>query len=345
MKTAAWPNPRLIVAPIILALGLSPALALAQNVPSYAVPVTAQPPAPPADQETIHGTISSIDNNGGVQLNDDRGFIDSVQIQPNTIINPGGVQLKSGMVVTIGGAAQGQVFAANHIDVAMNGPSGRPPQQRGDDAYVQPPAIPLKSGMELTGILATPLDSKTATVGQPVNLTDVVAANGSINGASLLGTVVDVQHPGPGRNAQIMLHFDTLQMPDGSTAPIDGIVVSMKVKTKSNAAKEVGGALVGMIVGNALGKTLLGVSGGGVVGAFGGYLVAKDDRTDITIPANTGVTVRLVHERRQSNDRVSNRRGYATRGRDRIFEDIVSLSQSDRVFFEESDCCVTGVAK
>ncbi len=319
MKTAAWPNPRLIVAPIILALGLSPAVALAQNVPSYAVPVTAQPPAPPADQETIRGTISSIDNNGGLQLNDDRGFIDSVQIQPNTIINPGGVQLKSGMVVTIGGAAQGQVFAANHIDVAMNGPSGPPPQnnngpqglprnsgaygppqQRGDDAYVQPPPIPLKSGMELSGILATPLDSKTAVVGQPVNLTDVVAANGSINGASLLGTVVDVQHPGPGRNAQIMLHFDTLQMRDGSTAPIDGMVVSMKIKTKSNAAKEVGGALVGMIVGNVLGKTLLGVSGGGVVGAFGGYLVAKDDRTDITIPANTGVTVRLVHERRQT---------------------------------------------
>jgi hypothetical protein len=291
-------------------------MALAQNLPSYAVPVTAQPPAPPADQETIRGTIASIDNNGGLQLNDDRGFIDSVQIQPNTIINPGGMQLKSGMVVTIGGAAQGQVFAANHIDVAMNaqpsnGPQGPPPQNTGafnqppqrqnGDAYVQPPPIPLKSGMELSGILGTPLDSKTATVGEPVTLMDVVAANGSINGASLLGTVVDVQHPGPGRNAQIMLHFDTLQMPDGSTAPIDGMVVSMKIKTKSNAAKEVGGALVGMIVGNALGKTLLGVSGGGVVGAFGGYLVAKDDRTDITIPANTGVTVRLVRERRQSD--------------------------------------------
>jgi hypothetical protein len=321
VKTAAWYNSRLVVAPLVLALGLAPAAALAQSLPSYAVPVTAPPAGPPpqqpADQETIHGNIASIDNNGGLQLNDDRGFVDTVQIQPNTIINPGGTQLKSGMVVTIGGGAQGNIFAANHIDVAMNGPSGPPPQngpqgpprnagafaqpQQSDDAYVQPPPIPLKSGMELTGVLGTPLDSKTATVGQPVNLTDVIAANGSINGASLLGTVVDVQHPGPGRNAQIMLHFDTLQMPDGSTTPIDGMVVSMKIKTKSNVAKEVGGAVVGMIVGNVLGKTLLGVSGGGVVGAFGGYLVAKDDRTDVTIPANTGVTVRLVHERRQSN--------------------------------------------
>ncbi len=74
----------------------------------------------------------------------------------------------------------------------------------------------------------------------------------------------------------------------------------MKIKTKRQRRERVGGALVGMIVGNALGKTLLGVSGGGVVGAFGGYLVAKDDRTDVTIPANTGVTVRLVHERRQA---------------------------------------------
>ncbi len=321
MKTAAWYNTRLIVAPLVLALGLAPTMALAQSappdLPSYASPQTAQPAQQPADQETIHGSIASIDNNGELQLNDDRGFVDSVQIQPNTIINPDGTRLKAGMVVTIGGAAQGSVFAANHIDVAMSGPQGPPPQngpqgpppqyapqgppQQDGDGYVQPPPVPLKSGMELTGILGTPLDSKTATVGEPVDLTNVIAANGSINGASLLGTVVDVQHPGPGRNAQIMLHFDTLQMPDGSTTPIDGMVVSMQIKTKSNAAKEVGGAIVGMIVGNVLGKTLLGVSGGGVVGAFGGYLVAKDDRTDITIPANTGVTVRLVHERRQSD--------------------------------------------
>jgi hypothetical protein len=325
VKTAAWYKTRLIVAPLVLALGMAPAMALAQSapapmLPSYAQPVTAPPPPPPVDQETIHGNIASIDNNGGLQLNDDRGFVDSVQIQPDTIINPGGTQLKSGMVVTIGGAAQGNVFAANHIDVAMPGPAAPappqppmppqgppqsgyapqgPPSQNGD-AYVQPPPVPLKPGMELSGILGTSLDSKTATVGEPIDLTNVTAANGSINGASLLGTVVDVQHPGPGRNAQIMLHFDTLQMPDGSTTPIDGIVVSMKIKTKSNAAKEVGGAVVGMLVGNALGKTLLGVSGGGIVGAFGGYLVAKDDRTDITIPANSGVTVRLVHERRQA---------------------------------------------
>jgi hypothetical protein len=325
VKTAAWYNPRLIAASLVLAFGMAPAMALAQSLPSYAQPVTSAPAPPPVDQETIHGSIASLDNNNGLQLNDDRGFTDSVQIQPNTIINPGGTQLAPGMVVTIGGAAQGNVFAANHIDIALSGPSGppppqgpppqnspqgsppqnpgafiQPPAQQDGDAFVQPPPVPLKPGMELTGILGTQLDSKTATVGEPVDLVNVIAANGSINGAALLGTVVDVQHPGPGRNAQIMLHFDTLQMPDGSTTPIDGIVVSMNIKTKSNAAKELGGAVVGMLVGNALGKTLLGVSGGGIVGAFGGYLVAKDDRTDITIPANSGVTVRLVHERRQA---------------------------------------------
>ncbi len=240
VKTAAWHNSRRIVAPIVLALALAPAMALAQSappgLPSYAVPAAAPPaPPPPADKETIHGSIASIDNNGNLQLNDDRGFIDSVQIQPYTIINPGNAQLTSGMVITIGGVPQGSVFAANHIDVAMSAPSGAPPPPQsapqgppngaivqppqGGDAYVQPPPVPLKSGMELSGILGTTLDSKTATVGEPVDLTDVIAANGSINGASLLGTVVDVQHPGPGRNAQIMLHFDTLQMPDGSTTP------------------------------------------------------------------------------------------------------------------------------
>ena len=96
------------------------------------------------------------------------------------------------------------------------------------------------------------------------------------------------------------MHFDSLRGADGKSDPIDGIVASMQVKTKSNAVKEAGGALVGMLAGNALAKTLLGIGGGGILGAVGGYLIAKDNRADVVIPANTAITVQLVNARRQA---------------------------------------------
>ncbi len=143
------------------------------------------------------------------------------------------------------------------------------------------------------------LDSKSAYAGQPVVLTNVATRDGSVSGATLYGMVTDVTHPGSGRNAQIRIHFETLRFANGTSAPVDGVVASMQVNTKSNAAKEVGGALVGMLIGNAVAKTILGVSGGGVVGAIGGYVIAKDSRADVTIPAQTAITVRLAGPRRQ----------------------------------------------
>jgi len=41
------------------------------------------------------------------------------------------------------------------------------------------------------------------------------------------------------------------------------------------------------------------VSGGGIVGAAGGYLIAKDNRADVVIPGDTAITVRLLRARRQ----------------------------------------------
>ena len=241
--------------------------------------------------ETIHGRIATIDDADALQVNDDRGFVDSVRLQPGAVINPKGTRLVPGMTVTISGVNRGSVFGANQIDVAGGPLAQEPPQP------VPPRDVPP---VELTGTLATPLDSKNAYVGQDVVLTNASSADGSIVAATLLGTVTDVTRAGQGRNAQIMLHFDSLRRSNGKTAPIDGIVVSMNVKTKSNAAKEAGGAILGMLAGNAILKTLFGLGGGGIIGAIGGYMVAKDNRSDVVVPADTAVTVQLVESRRQS---------------------------------------------
>ncbi len=244
-----------------------------------------------ADQETIHGQIVSNDGAGNLQVNDDRGFVDNVQLQRDTVVNPGGAQLQPGAVVTIVGTPADSVFAAQRIDVAdQPPPQGAPPLQ----------SAPPPPGREVTGVLETPLDSKTAYVGQEVALGNVASADGRIRGATLNGTVTDVTRPGQGYNAQIRIHFDSMRRADGQRVPIDGVVESMQVQTKSNAAKEAGAALLGMLAGNALFQTLFGLSGGGVIGAVGGFLIAKDNRADIVIPANTAVTVQLLTPRRQA---------------------------------------------
>jgi hypothetical protein len=288
---------RLLTALLALAMALVPMTAFAQSapsgMPSYAAPVSGGGGG--SDDETIHGSISSVDDADNFQVKDDRGFIDSVRLQSGTVIQPDGARLEPGMIVTIAGTNRGSVFAANRIDVTS--PDAAPAQSLQPD---QMPRTRLAPGTELIGTLDTSLDSKSAFAGEQVILTNVSSSSGSINGATLIGSVTDVTRPGQGRTAQVLIHFDSLRLADGTMRPIDGVVASMKVKTKSNAAKEVGGALLGMLAGNAIGKTLFGVSGGGIVGAIGGYMVARDNRSDVVIPANTDVTVQLLDPRRQA---------------------------------------------
>lgn len=238
-----------------------------------------------ASQETIHGQIVSNDGAGNLQVNDDRGFVDNVLLQRDTIVNPSGAQLQPGSVVTIAGTPAESVFAAQQIDVASQSP---------------PPGAPAETGRQVTGVLETQLDSKNAYVGEEVALDNVSSADGTIRGAHLFGTVTDVTRPGQGNNARIQMHFDSLRSADGKRVPIDGVVESMQVQTKSNALKEAGGAILGMLAGNAVLQTLFGLSGGGVIGAVGGFLIAKDNRADIVIPANTAITVQLLTPRRQA---------------------------------------------
>ena len=297
-----------------------------------ALAMAALPIAAPAQSqtETISGKIASIDDADNISLNDDRGFIDNVRLQQNTVINPPHTSLQPGMTVRITGAARGNVFAANQIDISgLQQPQPVPPPERDqpapppyrDQPPMQPqpqpfdqqpqvqrgpqpqPLDPVVSGElaggELTGGITAGLDSKTAFVGEDVILSGVSSADGSIHNATLYGSVTEVSHPSQGRAAQLDIHFERLQLRNGATYRVDGVVTQMNVNTKNNALKEVGGALAGMLIGNAIGKTVFGASGGGIVGAIGGFFVAKDNKTDVVVPQNSLVTVHLISARRQ----------------------------------------------
>jgi hypothetical protein len=103
---------RIIAALLSIAALSTPLAARAQQAPS--APTYARPAV--NGEETIRGRVNGFDGKYSLQVRDDRGFIDNVQLHQGTIINPTGLSLQPGMPVTIAGYNRGRVFAANQID-------------------------------------------------------------------------------------------------------------------------------------------------------------------------------------------------------------------------------------
>lgn len=161
-----------------------------------------------------------------------------------------------------------------------------------------PASAALAAGSHYAGVITTTVDTGSAHVGQPVRLVHV---NGSgVSNATMYGSVTKVVRAGQGRPAELQMTFTRLVLPSGTSYATDGVVTGMHANTKNNALKEAGGALAGMIVGNMIGKTVFHASGGGLIGAAGGFLIAKNNRQNMTVPAGTGVSVTLRSVRRQS---------------------------------------------
>jgi len=158
-------------------------------------------------------------------------------------------------------------------------------------------AAPAAGGY-YSGQLVNPIDSRTAYVGEPVQLTGVHGPG--VSYGQLYGTVTKVVHAGQGRPAQLQITFTRFVSPAGTYA-VDGVVTGMNAQTKNNAGKEAIGAVAGMLVGNAIGKTVFHTGIGGIVGAAGGFLIAKNNRQDMAISKNATVNVKLLSSRRQSS--------------------------------------------
>ncbi|HVA37868.1 MAG TPA: hypothetical protein VNJ51_09675 [Candidatus Dormibacteraeota bacterium] len=104
---------RAALAAASLAFIASPLAASAQEPPSYAQPGV---PSYASQDEQIHGRIISFDGGYHLQVRDDRGYVDNVELHQGTVINPTGLTLAPGMVVSINGYNAGPYFAANEID-------------------------------------------------------------------------------------------------------------------------------------------------------------------------------------------------------------------------------------
>ncbi len=157
----------------------------------------------------------------------------------------------------------------------------------------------IAPGTVLVGSMDQSLSSKDVQVGQRFTMSNVHSQDNNINGATIYGHVADVQRASQGRNAKIELAFDKLRTRSGNSYALDGRATNVQTNTKNNTLKEVGGAVAGMIVGNIVGK-MVHTNVGGLLGAGGGYLYAKNSKENISIPQNAVVTVQVTQARRQA---------------------------------------------
>ncbi len=162
----------------------------------------------------------------------------------------------------------------------------------------------LTQGTLLDGTINGSYSSNHAYAGQSVTVSNVRSddGSGSVRNGTLYGYVYSVQKAGQGKPGEIRFRFTQLVNGNGARYTIDSRVTNVNVQTKNNAAKEAGGALAGMLVGNAIGKTLFGGSAGGAIGAAGGFLLAKNNRQDVNVTAGSYLQVEILSvARRQSH--------------------------------------------
>jgi hypothetical protein len=153
---------------------------------------------------------------------------------------------------------------------------------------------PLSPGMELTGTMDQSINSSNAQAGEQFVISNVTSGDrGTVSNATIYGHVAAVTSAGQGRQGRVRLAFDRVKLYNGKQFSLDARPLHIKVVTKNNAAREGVGAVVGDLVGNYIGK-VIGVGLLGPIGLVGGFLVAKNDRQNVTIPQNSLITLQVI---------------------------------------------------
>ena len=153
----------------------------------------------------------------------------------------------------------------------------------------------LPSQSVITGTLEQSINSKSSQVGDPFVL-DVQAPfpadDQRYQGAKVYGHVANVTHAGGTRKGRVDLAFDRLTLVDGTTASLQGQVLSADPQgNRANpTTKTIVGGVVGQILGNYVGKHI-GTDVGGAIGAIGGALYGASTGQNVTI--NQGSTVSM----------------------------------------------------
>ena len=153
----------------------------------------------------------------------------------------------------------------------------------------------IAAGTDFYGRLAQPINSKTSKDGDAFELkqTDTMFhKDPALHGSVIGGHLENVQAAGFSRKPGMTIVFDGITMPDGTKAPINVQLISMKsFGAKSHHLRTIGlmvsGAVAGHMMKGHTGK------GGAMLGAAGGYALSQTMKTDINVPAGTVLQVRF----------------------------------------------------
>lgn len=157
--------------------------------------------------------------------------------------------------------------------------------------------LTLYQGAQINARMRTTIDTGKAHVGDRFVM-DVVppypSGNPAFQGAIIAGEVTSVATAGQGRKPSIGLQFDYLRLADGSTVDISATMTSDQRKDEQkNGVKVALTTLGGMLLGNAIGKTIFHTGGGGAVGAAGGLLYGLNGKSNFQLPSGSNVQITL----------------------------------------------------
>jgi hypothetical protein len=174
-------------------------------------------------------------------------------------------------------------------------PAAEPPARVAQELIVPSNAvIGLQTEIRVSSETARIEDRIEARVTRDVKVGDVVAIPA---GSRAIGSVTQVERGGKFKErARLGIRFTTLVLADGTRMSIgtDTIYREGEAPGNRSAAKigggAVGGAILGAILGGAKGAAI-----GATAGAGGGAAVVQaGDRSEVTLPAGSPLTVRLV---------------------------------------------------
>ena len=154
--------------------------------------------------------------------------------------------------------------------------------------------IGLQTETKLSSETARVEDRVEARVSRDVKVGDTIAIPA---GSRAIGSVIQVERGGKFKErARLGIRFTTLVLADGTRLPMSTETIYREGEAPGNgsAAKigggAVGGAILGAILGGAKGAAI-----GATAGAGGGAVaVQAGDRSDVTMPAGSPLTVRLL---------------------------------------------------
>lgn len=164
-----------------------------------------------------------------------------------------------------------------------------------------PRRVEVGAGTQLVVALASDVSSKTAKVGDPFEgrlATALVSGDRIVapQGARVTGTITEVVSGSSqiGAVPALGLRFDRLELLDDRSVAIRGELQQVGDSEKaSDAAKIVGGAAAGAVIGHQIKHGNKGKVIGGILGGAAGALVAKNTGSEVELPAGSQVTVSL----------------------------------------------------